>query len=50
MTEVKLCPVCEGKTIVAPGFYEFAPNPTAAVPQPEPCRSCGGRGYLVIIT
>jgi len=43
------CPVCNGQGIVPNGFYmypqrEYASTSTA----PETCRSCGGKGYILV--
>jgi hypothetical protein len=38
--EALKCPVCEGKQIVAAGFYVDAPTQAK-------CRSCDGNGYLL---
>lgn len=37
-----LCPVCNGKGAVPPGFYSGNPE----VSPPEKCRACGGVGYI----
>ena len=44
MTEV--CPVCNGRGTVAPGFYEGVDNPSTTNTQRETCRACAGRGIL----
>jgi len=40
--QVFRCPVCHGRGFVPGGFYGLPPMGTAD----EPCRSCGGRGYV----
>lgn len=49
MTEVHVCPVCEGKGIVPWGFYSFGLY-TYASDIDEICKSCKGTGYLIINT
>lgn len=55
MTEYQKCPVCEGKGEVAPGFYlRRYPGVIGGAgmtchngsPDPEPCRTCRGRGIV----
>src|SRR5438876_30914 len=46
----QVCPVCGGRGIVPVGFYDLG-YPTSAGEAktvPEPCRSCHGRGFLII--
>ncbi len=43
------CPVCNGNGLVPNGFYTQTSgqwDTTSA--EPEKCRSCGGKGYLVV--
>ena len=44
MTQV--CPVCDRRGTVAPGFYEGVDNPTTINTQRETCRACGGTGMI----
>lgn len=37
-----LCPVCEGRQVVEPGFYHDV-DPSEIVS----CRSCGGQGFVI---
>lgn len=46
--EVKLCPVCTGSGIVGEGFYERTSDTWTSCGGTETCRSCWGRGYVVI--
>jgi DnaJ-class molecular chaperone len=49
MTHVEKCPVCEGRGTVPHGFYDTTNGEwisTSIVP--EKCRSCDGRGYVVV--
>jgi len=46
---VEKCPVCEGRGIVSEGFYEnTAPGGYTCGTATVTCRSCWGRGYIVI--
>ena len=44
------CPVCNGTGLVPNGFYTAigANEWTTNSSQPETCKSCGGKGYLII--
>ena len=43
------CPVCYGMGTVPPGFYEGKHDQYATSNVPPPtCRSCGGKGYVVV--
>ena len=50
--KAQVCPVCNGRGIVAKGFYELGfeehedvtPNETIT----EECRSCKGKGYIFV--
>lgn len=46
--EVKLCPVCTGSGIVDSGFYNRTPDTWTHSSGTEQCRSCYGRGYVII--
>ena len=44
-SEPKKCPICEGRGFVSSDFY----NPgTSTTNSTETCRSCFGKGYIVI--
>jgi len=44
---VQLCPVCEGKGKVPPGFYSENPDSFSTTSASwETCRACGGRGVI----
>jgi DnaJ-class molecular chaperone len=43
----QLCPVCQGRGMVAPGFYLGAMTMTAGTCSEE-CRRCKGLGTIVI--
>ena len=47
---VELCPVCEGRGLVKAGFYFTSGNPYLVLTgdSPEKCRSCDGKGYIVV--
>ena len=49
---VELCPVCHGNGLVPAGFYStYGNNPYNTVLNevaPEKCRSCDGKGYIVV--
>jgi len=46
---VKCCPVCNGKGIVAPNFYDtYGGAWSSAGTGPETCRSCDGKGYIIV--
>ena len=40
-----LCPVCQGRQTVPPGFYSLIDTTSLAA---EKCRSCNGLGYIVL--
>ena len=43
------CPVCRGNGIVPNGFYsQTREHWVSASCDQEQCRSCGGRGYIII--
>ena len=44
MSKPYLCPVCEGRGSVPPGFY--SPGTTYDVTQRETCRTCSGMGIV----
>ena len=50
MTEVFLCPVCQGKGLVANGFYSAigVQTWTTSSITPEKCKSCDGEGIIVV--
>lgn len=41
-----VCPVCQGRRTVPPGFYGFYWGSGATNAEPEPCRSCDGTGVV----
>lgn len=43
---VQVCPVCNGRGLVPNGFYDTSYSSSSTAP--EICRSCQGKGYLVI--
>lgn len=46
---VQCCPVCKGKGTVRSGFYDDIDYSFAIALLPrETCRSCEGKGYIVI--
>lgn len=40
------CPVCGGRGIVPPGFYNLDTSSTTAANSVETCRSCQGSGVI----
>ena len=40
------CPVCEGRGIVPPGFYNLDASSTTTANSAETCRSCQGSGVI----
>ncbi len=49
MSEVEKCPVCNGNGLVPNGFYLLVSGDWAsASTEPETCRSCQGKGYVII--
>lgn len=44
----QVCPVCQGRGTVDPGFYLASPGQviTLANPAREDCRRCNGRGTI----
>lgn len=40
------CPICEGRGIVAGGFYNSVGNEWTAGNAAEPCRQCNGEGII----
>jgi DnaJ-class molecular chaperone len=45
-TSITCCPVCGGRGIVIPGFYNVYPDQTGIFMNPETCRTCGGTGII----
>ena len=46
---IEKCPVCYGKGIVSPGFYNTpGMNWSTSSASAEQCRSCNGQGYIVM--
>ncbi len=43
-----VCPVCQGRRVVPTGFYKMHPCDATVVDLPEKCRSCGGKGYVIV--
>ena len=48
--QVLLCPLCEGRGYVPLGFYSSTAGRAWTVSStiPDRCRSCDGRGYVVV--
>ena len=44
----QVCPVCGGKGLVPRGFYDVSSNLSTTSATPETCRSCGGKGYIIV--
>ena len=44
---IEKCPVCEGKGVLPPDFYQLS-NVVSANADPITCRSCDGKGYIII--
>ena len=42
------CPVCEGRGTVLKGFYDGMLPADSSNPNQEPCKSCDGKGYLLV--
>lgn len=48
-SRVHCCPVCGGNGIVSNGFYNHTGNTwISSTTAPEQCRSCSGKGYVVV--
>ena len=48
---IEKCPVCNGNGLVDNGFYlrpGTVGNWTTSSVEPETCRSCSGKGYVVV--
>jgi len=43
-----ICPVCGGTGHVDLGFYNQTSGQWTSAGGLEPCRSCGGQGYVII--
>ena len=44
-----ICPVCMGNGLVPDGFYrQTSGKITSSTIEPEKCRSCNGKGYVLI--
>lgn len=45
-----ICPVCQGKTIVPAGFYNWPSGYGGSVTSTcaEPCSACSGNGYILL--
>jgi len=52
MSEAIKCPVCDGKGLVPNGYYSAigVDSWTSASTTPEECKSCDGKGYIIIPT
>lgn len=48
MCGVYKCPVCKGRGLLPPGFYQLTPIPTVARLIDEECQSCDGRGIIIV--
>jgi len=48
--ETTICPVCTGSCIVDEGFYRRTSDTWISSGGTEKCRSCNGRGYVIIST
>ena len=52
--EIKKCPVCLGNGLVSNGYYNATRQEegyllwTSGSTEPEICRSCNGKGYVII--
>ena len=44
----QVCPVCGGKGLVPKGFYDVSSNLSTTSATPETCRSCQGKGYIIV--
>lgn len=44
----QVCPVCGGKGLVPNGFYNISSNISTTSATPKTCRSCGGKGYIIV--
>jgi DnaJ-class molecular chaperone len=43
------CPVCEGRGVVPKGFYDETTGQWGAnSTEPEICRACNGRGFILV--
>jgi DnaJ-class molecular chaperone len=50
VTEVRKCPVCEGRGQVQAGFYMTTTGCFSSTSlTTEPCRSCEGRGWIAFV-
>ena len=48
-SKIVLCPICSGKGFVSSGFYSSTGNTwVSSTTAPEQCRSCYGKGYIII--
>ena len=49
MNSVVTCPVCGGNGLVMNGFYNQTSGVwTTGSTEPEMCRSCNGKGYVIV--
>jgi len=48
MSELHKCPVCNGTGIVPGGFYISTGEFSITGTNQETCRSCDGKGYIII--
>lgn len=47
--EALRCPVCNGNGLVPNGFYSQTSGQWSSTStSPETCKSCSGRGYIVV--
>jgi len=48
MKTIQKCPICEGKGIVAGGFYNHTGETWVSDRTAETCRQCNGKGIIII--
>lgn len=46
--DTQICPICTGSGLVDEGFYRRTSNTWTSAGGSERCRSCAGRGYVII--
>lgn len=45
--ELNRCPVCGGKGMLPPGFYNLVQTANTRNTEPELCRTCNGKGFII---